>query len=234
MRCAAALVAALLLAGCGGSGGGGVRVAAASSLTDPLTACAGDARVEFGGSDDLAAQIRQGVDIDVFAAATMDLPRALAREGRAQAPVPFATNRLVVAVRRDSRIASLGDLGGATTIVVGAGSVPVGAYTRQVLSRLQPARRAAIERGIRSEEPDVKSIVGKVATGAADAGFVYATDVTASRDLRAIRLPDAVQPTVVYGISVVRRGAAARAYVGSVLHGACAGALRRAGFGPPP
>jgi molybdate transport system substrate-binding protein len=233
MRCALGLIVAVGLAGCGGADDDRLTVAGASSLSAALTQCAGDAQLEFGGSDDLAAQIRQGVAIDVFAAANMALPEALAAEGEAQPPVPFATNRLVLAVPRDSTIASLDDLRGAT-IVVGTESVPVGAYTRQVLDRMPPAQRAAIEAGIRSEEPDVKSIVGKLTTGAADAGFVYASDVVASDELQAIALPPRLQPTVVYGISVVRESDRATAYVDGVLHGACAGALRKAGFGPPP
>lgn len=236
MRRLAALAGLVALAGCGAasSGSGGLTVAAASSLSGALTRCGGGAKLEFGGSDQLAAQIRQGVDVDVFAAANMKLPRALAAEGKAAEPVPFATNRLVLAVPRGSPIGSIDQLGSAS-LVVGAASVPVGAYTRTVLSRMPAARRRAIERSIRSEEPDVKSIVGKLVTGAADAGFVYASDVLAADGkLKAIALPPALQPTVVYGISIVRDGARARAFVDGVLHGACAGALRQAGFGPPP
>jgi len=230
----AALAALVALAGCGGGGSSEqLKVAAASSLTAALTECGGDAQLEFGGSDELAAQIRQGVGIDVFAAANMDLPKRLAAEGKAQPPVPFATNKLVIAVPLDSQIGSIDQLGNAS-LVVGAASVPVGSYTQQVLARLPAPRRAAIEKSIRSEEPDVKSIVGKLVTGAADAGFVYASDVVASRKLKAIALPAALEPTVVYGISIVHDSDRSKAFVDSVLHGTCAGALRKAGFGPPP
>jgi molybdate transport system substrate-binding protein len=235
VRRAGAALAALLMAvaGCGGDDARTVKVAAASSLTGALTECGGREQLEFGGSDELAAQIRQGVALDVFAAANMDLPQQLAGEGKAQAPVPFATNELVLAVPRDSSVASLADLPG-KTIAVGAPSVPVGAYTQEVLDRLPAEQRDAIRRGTRTEEPDVKSIVGKLATGAVDAGFVYATDVAASDALKAIRLPTRLRPKVVYGISIVRDGEGARAFVAGVLHGACAEALRKAGFGPPP
>ena len=229
-----ALVALVALAGCGGGGKSSLTVGAASSLTGALTECGGDAKLEFGGSDQIAAQIRQGVGIDVFAAANMKLPEELAAAGKARRPVAFATNRLVLAVPRDSPIGSVDQLADAR-LVVGAASVPVGAYTRQVLARLPAPRRAAIDRQIRSEEPDVKSIVGKLVTGAADAGFVYATDVDAANGkLKAIALPDALQPTVVYGISIVHDSDRARAFVDGALHGNCAGALRKAGFGPPP
>jgi len=233
LRALAALAGLALLAGCGSGGTSALTIAAASSLTGAFTECGGDARLEFGGSDDLAAQIRQGVGIDVFAAANMKLPQALAAAGKAGKPVPFATNRLVLAVPLDSRIGSIDQLADAK-LVVGAASVPVGDYTRQVLARLPAARRRAIEGAIRSEEPDVKSIVGKLVTGAADAGFVYASDVVASRKLKSIALPAKLQPTVVYGISIVHDSAKARAFVASVLHGNCAGSLRKAGFGPPP
>jgi molybdate transport system substrate-binding protein len=76
-----ALAVALLVVGCGSDDGepaGEQRprlvVSAAASLTDALTACsrdfeAADVRLSFGGSDELAAQIRQGVKPDVYAAA---------------------------------------------------------------------------------------------------------------------------------------------------------------------
>ena len=47
---------------------------------------------------------------------------------------------------------------------------------------------------MRSNEPDVKGIVGKLTQGAADAGFVYVTDVNATNGkLKAITLPPAAR-----------------------------------------
>jgi molybdate transport system substrate-binding protein len=123
-------------------------------------------------------------------------------------------------------------------IAAGAAAVPVGAYTREVLARLPAAERRAIEANIRSSEPDVGGVVGKLTQGAVDAGFVYVTDVVAAGDrLRPIALPEALRPTVAYGVAVVkgaREPAAARAFVAGLLHGTGEAALREAGFEPPP
>jgi molybdate transport system substrate-binding protein len=244
-RACAAIAVLVLLAGCGGGSSPTqptVRVAAASSLTAALTACApgihaAHVQVEFGGSDQLAAQIRAGVRLDVFAAANTKLPAALAAEHRAGAPVPFATNELVLAVPRSSAIASLAELAAAprTLVAIGSASVPVGAYTRQVLARLPAAEGRAILGDVRTQEPDVKGIVGKLVAGAVDAGFVYRTDVLATGGrLRAVALPAAVRPTVVYGVSAITDGAGSRAVIADMLHGGCSQALRAAGFGPAP
>ena len=54
-----------------------------------------------------------------------------------------------------------------------------------MLARLPAAQEKAILANVRSSEPDVKGIVGKLTQGAADAGFVYVTDVNATDgDLR--------------------------------------------------
>lgn len=235
---------ACLLAGCGGGSAGvpTVRIGAAASLTGPLTACGPrvpHARVqaEFAGSDAIAAQIREGVGFDVFAAADMRLPRELAAAHRASAPVPFATNELVLAIPADGAIRSVAQLASThpVRIAVGAPTVPVGAYTRQVLGRLPASQGQALLRDVRTQEPDVKGIVGKLVAGAVDAGFVYRTDVLATDGrLRAIALPAALRPTVVYGVEKVHDTAGARAFVADLLHGGCSRALRRAGFGAPP
>jgi molybdate transport system substrate-binding protein len=249
----AALAAVCLAAGCGGdtttsraAGGGApqtVVVSAAASLSEALTACRQDVpgvrpRMSFAGSDELAAQIRQGVRPDGDLAANTKLPDQLAREGRLGTPVKFATNQLVLAVPAGSRITSLGDVATkGVTLVIGSASVPVGAYTREVLGRLGGGEARAILANVRSEEPDVKGIVGKLAQRAADAGFVYATDVTATKGrLTAIALPAGLRPRVAYGAAVVQGAphpGAAKAYLHSVTSGACARALRRAGFGAP-
>jgi molybdate transport system substrate-binding protein len=241
-RAAALLVAAALVAaGCGdddgsGSAGRPLVVAAAASLSEALRACSPEGtRLSFAGSDELAAQIRQGVEPGVFAAANTTLPEQLRAEGLAAEPRVFATNELVVAVPADSRIRALEDLAAdGVTVAVGATSVPAGAYARDVLGRLPGAVRQAIENNVRTREPDVKGVVGKVGQGAADAGFVYATDVTAAGGrLRAVRLPADLQPRVAYAAAVVARSAAADRYLDDLVSGRCQDALREAGFGAP-
>jgi molybdate transport system substrate-binding protein len=88
-----------------------------------------------------------------------------------------------------------------------------------------------------SNEDDVKGVVGKVASGEADAGFVYVTDYNAARDeLRAIELPEEAQADVSYPIAVVsdtENREAAEAFVELVLSDEGQRALADAGFGPP-
>lgn len=240
---------ALAAGGCGddrepGSGGDRrVVISAASSLQPAFTAYADaagiDARSSFAGSDDLAAQIRQGVRPDVYAAASTVLPDALHREGLVGRPVVFATNTLVLAVPAGSEITSLSDLAaGDRALAIGDTGVPVGDYAREVLSGLPGAESEAIMERVRSLEPDVAGIVGKLTQGAVDAGFVYATDVAATDGaLRAIDLPAELQPDVAYGAAVVEGAdnpAGGRRFIDGLLAGDGAAALRAAGFGPAP
>jgi molybdate transport system substrate-binding protein len=234
----------LAATGCGDDDEPRLVVSAASSMTEALRACSpgfpgATVRLSFAGSDELAAQIRQGVKPDVYAAANTRLPEQLNAEGLLGEPVEFATNELVLAVPDGSDIAAVADLGRVgVKIAIGSESVPIGSYTRESLGRLPAARERAILGNVRSNEPDVKGIVGKLTQGAVDAGFVYATDVEAAApDLRAIALPPALEPQVTYAAGVVRgakRPGRARAYVRGLLDGACAGALRAAGFGAAP
>jgi molybdate transport system substrate-binding protein len=240
MRWAIPALAALVLAGCGGSGDPTLVVSAASSLTKPLTACSkqfagAKVRLSFAGSDELAAQIRQGVKPDVYAAANSKLPDQLAADGLLERPETFATNVLVVAVPDNSDIASFNDLAAAgVKLVIGSETVPIGTYTRQVLSALPTAQEQRILTNVRSNEPDVKGIVGKLTQGAADAGFVYKTDLV--EGLKSVTLPANLQPVVEYGAGVVKGAKQpdlAQRYLDGLTNGTCADALRSAGFGAP-
>src|SRR5215208_3908506 len=102
------LLCLILLAGCGGGGSATLRVSAASSLKPPF-AQLGGARFSFAGSDQLAAQIRSGARPDVFVAANSQLPGELHRAGLVERPVPFAQNRLVIAVAPGSDITGIDD-----------------------------------------------------------------------------------------------------------------------------
>jgi molybdate transport system substrate-binding protein len=74
--------------------------------------------------------------------------------------------------------------------------------------------------------------------GAVEAGFVYLTDVVATRGkLRAIELPARLRPAVVYAVAVVRgapHANEARAFVAGLNGPRGRAALRAAGFGPAP
>jgi molybdate transport system substrate-binding protein len=250
----AALVASAVLgvgAGCGdddsgSSGGDGdtprLTVSAASSMTEALTECSkrfegAMVRLSFAGSDELAAQIRQGVTPDVFASANTKLPDELAADGKLSQPVEFVSNTLVVAVPEDSEIDSVEDLlKPGTTVAMGSETVPIGSYTREVLSRLPGDAGDRILANVRSNEPDVKGIVGKLTQSAADAGFVYASDVKATNGaLRALELPGELQPSVVYAAGVVEgaeQPELAERYVQGLVDGDCYDTLQRDGFGP--
>ena len=243
-RALGALVAAalLLLPACGGSDEPTIKVSAAASLKRAFESYArsfgaGEVSFSFAGSDELAAQIRQGVKPDVYAAANTRLPHDLYADGLVEKPVRFASNQLAITVRQGAAVRSIADLAKpGTRIAAGAASVPIGIYTRDVLARLPRPQAGAIERNIRSTEPDVAGIVAKVAQGAVDAGFVYVTDVRAAHDLAAIRLPARLEPRVTYSAAVVSKAPhaeEAREFVLGLRHQAGVGALREAGFGHP-
>jgi molybdate transport system substrate-binding protein len=141
----------------------------------------------------------------------------------------------VIAVPDNSDIASIDDVAKSSVkLVIGSETVPVGAYTRQVLSSLPSAQEKQILANVRSNEPDVKGVVGKLTQGAADAGFVYRTDLVDG--LKAITLPANLQPVVKYGAGVVKGAKQpdpAQQYLGGLTNGTCADALKSAGFGAP-
>jgi molybdate transport system substrate-binding protein len=194
-----------------------LTVLAASSLTEVFPRIDGGQSYSFGGSNQLAFQIRQGAPADVFASASPSYAQELFREGLVERPRTFASNALVLAIPR-SNPAGLGTIWDLrdkkVRLVIGSAAVPIGDYTRRVLRRLGLA--SVVDKAV-SQEPDVKSIVGKLALSEADAGFVYRTDVrAASGRLRAVAIPAWAQPAVRYQAAVVRSSrsrAAARRFV---------------------
>ncbi len=247
------LVTAAVVAGCGGDDGDqssspskpALTVSAAASLKTAFTAYGkefqeAEARFSFAGSDELAAQIEQGVKPDLFAAANTKLPDQLFAKGLVDKPTVFAGNRLVLAVPADAlEVTALEDLEqDGIKLAIGSQAVPIGSYTRTVLDKLPARESKAILARVRSEEPDVAGIVGKLSQGAVDAGFVYISDVRGTDGkLSAIELPENLQPAVAYGIAVVKAAKhpeQARAFVDGLRTGRGQQALKAAGFEPPP
>jgi molybdate transport system substrate-binding protein len=231
-----------------------VRVFAAASLSDAFKEIARGLEKEqpglsiqlaFAGSQQLAAQIEQGAQADVFASADERwMSYVLSRNLVAAEPSVFARNALVVIVPKSNpaRIGKLQDLArGGVKLVIGAEAVPVGAYSRTALRNLarDPAFGADFMtrtmRNVVSEEENVKSVVGKVQLGEADAGIVYRSDVTpaAARYIRSFDIPGASNVIAAYPIAVVRGSAnqdAARAFVARVLSPEGQAVLMKHGF----
>jgi len=213
-----------------------ITVFAAASLADALGAIAKEferqyprlkLRMNVAGSQQLAAQLGQGAEADVFASADEGWMKRVAAQGRVSGmAAEFAVNRPVVIVSRDrgSRIQRLADLASpGVKLVLGAPAVPIGHYSREALQRLsgQPgyskdfAKRVLAN--VVSEEENVKGVAGKVRLGEADAGIVYRSDVTPALApyVRVLELPVAAAVRSPCWIAVLkgRRETAARAFV---------------------
>jgi len=243
-------VLALVVSGCGGDDDSDTAteerpelvVFAASSLGVAFEEYgeqfeSADVQYSFAGSDELAAQIRQGVAPDVYAAADTSLPDELAAEGLLEDPQTFATNTLVVGVPVGSDIDAVADLAEpGVSVAVGDPEVPVGAYTREVLDALGEEEAKAILDNVATSEPDVAGIVGKLNQGAVDAGFIYRSDVSASNgDIAEVAIPGSASPDVAYGIAVTtdaEQPELAQEFIDGALDGLGQEVLIDSGFGP--
>ncbi|WP_199547175.1 molybdate ABC transporter substrate-binding protein [Streptomyces sp. N35] len=251
---AGALTAALLLplAACGeesggteNTGGEGQRteltVLAAASLTDVFKT-AGTAyekahpgttvKFSFAGSQDLAAQVKQGAPADALVTAdekTMD-----GLQADTGTPTVIAKNRLVIAAGKGNpkHIKDLNDLAKSDLkVVLAAPEVPVGRYSQQVLDQQNVDVKPV------SQEPNVRAVLSKVELGEADAGLVYKTDIAAADGkAEGIDIPDAQNAIAAYPaatLEVSEHSAAAAAFVKWLSGAEAQKILADAGFQKP-
>jgi molybdate transport system substrate-binding protein len=229
------VAAALLLAGCGGEDDRQrtLVVFAASSLAEVAPELDAEATVVLGGSNDLAAQLRDGARADVLLSASAGPVEELREAGLVEEPEVFASNRLVIVVPsgNPAGIENMRDLDrSGVKLVLGGPGVPIGDYARAALADTDALAQVV------SLEEDVKGVLGKVRLGEADAGIVYATDARgAGDDVRTIAIPDARQPEVRYYAALTSPPSElGRAYLGRLLGDSGRALLEQAGFLPPP
>lgn len=225
--------------GSGTAGGGTVTVFAAASLKDAFTQIAKDhpdltVRYSFDGSNTLVDQLAGGARADVFASAdTKNMDAATAKGLIDGAPAVFAKNVLVLIVPKGNpgKVTGLNDSLTGKKLVVCAAGVPCGNATKTLAGQLGVTLKPV------SEETKVTDVRGKVESGEADAGLVYATDAKASgAKVATVQVPGADKVVNSYPIAQVKgaaNAAGARAFIDAVRSEKGRAVLTTYGFQAP-
>lgn len=189
--------------------------------------------VVYDGSSTLAAQLIEGAPGDVFASADEKNMQKVVDAGLAADPKVFATNTLVIVMPAGNpgEVEDLSDLADdSVTVVLCAPEVPCGAASRTLLADAGVAVTPA------SLEQNVTAVLTKVASGEADAGLVYATDVLSRTDVDSLvpeGAADAVNSYPIAALADAANPVAARAFADFVLSEDGQDVLKRLGFGAP-
>ena len=192
-----------------------------------------DVKLSFGSSTTLAEQANEGAPGDVLATAdekSMDL----ASEGGSlgQDAQQFATNELVLVVpsANPAKITGFQDFASSDWVRCDD-EVPCGRVAVSLLDENDVTTKPV------SREIDVKSVLAKVTTGEADAGFVYATDAVAAGDkVQVFEVPGAENSLNPYFVAPLAQSgdeSLAKDWIKMLTSPKGLEILTRAGFGQP-
>jgi len=196
-----------------------IQLAAAASLRELATETAAEFEqlhpehqvlVNTASSGTLARQIAAGAPADLFLSANPQWMDALVEQGfvAADAPRPWASNRLVL-VGRGPLLAEVGEISGMSRLAIGKPeSVPAGRYARKLL------QKAGLFDGLVQGQQlvlakDVRQALLYAEQGVVDAAIVYASDARLLRQATVLLTPpETLQPAITYQLAVTRKGAA--------------------------
>jgi molybdate transport system substrate-binding protein len=257
------LVALPALAACGSSSTSGgattqnatLNVFAAASLTGAFTEIGKTFEdkhpgvkvvFNFAGSQQLAQQIGQGADADVFASANQKQMDVVVTSGQIvkDASKIFIKNKLVVIFPKDNprNITKLQDIAApGVKLILADASVPAGQYALDFLDKASATAdfgasyKANVLKNVVSDETDVKQVLTKVGLGEADAGIVYTSDATGDSGSKVGKLdiPLNLQTIAQYPIAPVtasKHADLAKAFIDSIFSADGQAALAKYGF----
>lgn len=234
-----------------------VRLAAAGSLraalAEAITASGQVVTATYAPSGLLRQRIAGGEGFEVFAAANMEHPEALARD-RGLAVREFARNRLCAIVRPgldatpETLLARMLDpavrLGTSTPRADPAGDYAFALFARA--EALRPGARAALEAKAltltggpdSARPPEGRDVYAwQFERGVVDLFLTYCTNAVLARAadpaLRQVAVPDALSVEAKYGLVVLSPRAEAAAFATFLLGPGGQAVLARHGFAPP-
>jgi molybdate transport system substrate-binding protein len=189
----------------------------------------------FAGSSDLVTQLTQGAPADVFASAdTRNMIKATDAGLVTGEPVNFASNTLTIVTPpgNPKHIATFADLARpGTQVVVCAAQVPCGSAARKV------EQATGVTLSPVSEETAVTDVLGKIVSGQADAGLVYATDALSAGDkVTSVPFPESSGAVNTYPIALLKdskNSATAQRFIDLVAGPEGRKVLTAAGFASP-
>jgi molybdate transport system substrate-binding protein len=191
---------------------GSLTVYAAASLTATFTTLGNNfmkqhpgvkVNFDFNGSSTLVTQMQQGAPADVFASADQpNMQKAQANGNIDGTPITFATNTLEIAVPpgNPANIKTFADLAKpGVKVVVCAVGVPCGTAAQTI------EQKTGITITPVSQAQAVTDVLAQVASGQADAGLVYVSDVaTAAGKVEGVTFPESKDAVNAYPIAKVK------------------------------
>ncbi len=228
-----------------------LTVFAAASLNDAFEEIAAEFEqlnpdieiaLNLAGSQQLAQQIKLGAPADVFASANLAQMEVAIASGRINQmkAIGFVQNRLTVVMpaANPANLNCLKDLAQpGLSVIMASEAVPIGRYTQEVLNNASTVYgrqfSSQVMDNVVSYEQNVRAILTKISLGEADAGIIYASDLTDNATVKSIPIPDSLNTVAEYPIAALSDSnvpSQANAFIEFVNTSQAQSILKRLGF----
>ena len=218
-----------------------ILVSAAMSLKDAFTEMGKDfekshkdtkINFNFGGSGQLATQIKNGAPTDLFASASPVDMNTLKKEKLVPTEnTIFTKNEMVLVVPEKSTLKKLSSPELKKIALGNPKTVPAGRYAMEVLT-FEKLDKELKDKMIFGE--NVRQVLSYVAQGEVDAGFVFSSDALTEKKVKVLTtISDKEHSPIVYPIAVINKSPhqkLAKEFMDYVLSESGKNTLKKYGF----